>query len=335
MEGRRSRTRGSTGEGRPLSREGEPSLPNPSPRSPSGGPHQGPGADDGDPARDPVRGPEERFQPLVRNEPAHEEKEPPPHFLADPLRGRPVRIGNLEPRIGDRVWNDGGSIGETAERLRTRNMMRGCGDERVGAAEEELFDRPEQGVQGALPPLLEEDVRVMPEDDLFRLSPEEERKNQGDDGHRVRVMEQDRLEAPLFPETVQNPWKRGKDRREKDRSAFLQIMDCCAPGLLNACGACLRGDEAVIFKPPRRRLGEALQDHFHPPGFGRVIFPEVKYPDRSAHYVDQRAGAPWPCSSCSRRPRRYGSSTSSNPLRRLWIARGRSPSIRYMLAIVW
>ena len=213
--------------------------------------------------------------------------------------------------------------------------MGGGGHEGVGPAEEEFLGRPEQGVQGPLPSLLEEDVRVVPEDDLLPFSQEEERQDQGGDRHGVRVMEQDRLEAPLLPETVENPGKRGEDRREQDRSAFLQVMNGGAAGALDAGGAGLRRDEAGIFEPPRRRLGEALQDHFHPPGFGRVIFPEVEYADRSAHRGDQRAGAPWPCSSCIRRPRRYGSSTSSNALRRLWIASRRSPSSMYMLAIVW
>ena len=83
--------------------------------------------------------------------------------------------------------------------------MGGGGHECVGPSEEELFDRSEQGVQAPLPPLLEEDVRMVPEDDLLRLSPEEERQDQGGDRHGVRVMEQDRLEAPLLPETVENP----------------------------------------------------------------------------------------------------------------------------------
>src|SRR5659263_476429 len=115
--------------------------------------------------------------------------------------------------------------------------MGGSGHKCVGPAEEELFDRSEQGVQALLPSLLEEDVRVVPEDDLLRFSPEEERQDQGGDRHRVRVMEQDRLEAPPLPETVENPWKRGKDRREQDRSELLQVMNGGAAGPLDAGGA--------------------------------------------------------------------------------------------------
>src|SRR5512143_391883 len=113
-------------------------------------------------------------------------------------------------------------------------MMWGGGHECVGPAEKELFSQSKQGVEGPLPPLLKEDVRVVPNDDLLFFPPEEERQDQGGDRHWVRVMEQDRLEAPLLPETVENLRKRGEDRREQDRSAFLQIMDGGAAGVLDA-----------------------------------------------------------------------------------------------------
>ena len=78
---------------------------------------------------------------------------------------------------------------------------------------------------------------MVPEDDLLRLSPEEERQDQGGDRHGIRVMEQDRLEPPLLPEAVENPRKRGKDRREQDRPALLQVMNGGAAGALDAGGA--------------------------------------------------------------------------------------------------
>ncbi len=77
---------------------------------------------------------------------------------------------------------------------------------------------------------------MVPEDDLLRLTPKEEREGQGGDRHGVRVMEQDRREPPLLPEAVENPRKRGKDRSEQDRPALLQVMDGGAAGALDAGG---------------------------------------------------------------------------------------------------